>query len=76
MERKKIEEKSGMNFSPASMEKVTRYACRKQRINVLGAHSVNAHKRTLQKIPGFTPATDFWRKPGNVLQENAAMVKM
>ena len=65
-----------MNFIPASMGKVTRYADRKQRINVLDALSVNAHKRTLQKIPGFTPATDFWKKPGNVLQENEAMVNM
>lgn len=65
-----------MNFFPAFTERVTRYADRKQRINVLDALSVNAHKRTLQKIPGFTPATDFWKKPGNVLQENEAMVKM
>ena len=65
-----------MNFSPASTERVIRYADRKQRINVSDALSVNAHKRTLQKIPGFTPATDFWKKPGNVLQENEAMVKM
>ena len=65
-----------MNFIPASMGKVTRYADRKQRINVLDALSVNAHKRTLQEIPGFTLATDFWKKPGNVLQNTEAMVKM
>lgn len=65
-----------MNFFPASMGKVTRYADRKQLINVLNALSVNAHKRTLQKITGFTPATDSWKKPGNVLRENEAINKM
>lgn len=65
-----------MNSFPAFTERVTRYADLKQRINVLDALSVNAYKRTLRKTPVFTPATDYRKKPGNVLQENEAMDKM
>lgn len=65
-----------MNFSPDFMEGVTRYADRAVQEDARVVHSVRAHKRILQIIPEYIPATVLQRKPGNVLQENEAMGKM
>lgn len=65
-----------MNFSPDSMAGVTRYADRAVQEGARVALSVRTQKRILQIIPEYIPATVLQKKPGNVLQENAAMVKM
>ena len=65
-----------MNFFPASTGKATRYADRAVQEDARVALSVSSQKRILQIIPEYIPATVLQKKPGNVLQENEAMVKM